>query len=69
MSDLTRVTVDLPAGDIDALKAIAAARRINLTDALRESIWMNKMLVEQEAAAAKVLIEHPDGSFERIVRR
>jgi hypothetical protein len=69
MSDITRVTVDLPSADIEALKAIAAARNVNLTDALRESIWINKLLVDQEAAAAKVLIERPDGSFERIVRK
>ena len=68
MSDVTRVTVDLPTRDIDALRAIAEARHINLPDAIRESIWMNKMLVEQEAASAKILIERPDGSFERIVR-
>ena len=63
-----KVTVNLPEETVEALKAIAARRGTTMTEAIADSITMNKFLLDQEAHDKKVLLERPDGKFERIVR-
>ena len=63
-----KVTVNLPEATVDALKAIAARRGTTMTEAIQESIDMNKFLLDSEIQQGKVLIERADGKFERVVR-
>jgi plasmid stability protein len=63
-----KVTVNLPEETIEALKVIAARRGTTLTEAIQESIDMNKFLLDREVQQGKVLIERADGKFERVVR-
>lgn len=63
-----KVTVNLPETTVEALKVIAARRGTTLTEAIQESIDMNKFLLDRELQQGKVLIERADGKFERVVR-
>ena len=63
-----KVTVNLPEATVDALKTIAARRGTTMTEAIQESIDMNKFLLDSEMQQGKVLIERVDGKFERVVR-
>jgi hypothetical protein len=63
-----KVTVNLPEATVEALKVIAARRGTTLTEAIQESIDMNKFLLDREVQQGKVLIELADGKFERVVR-
>jgi predicted transcriptional regulator len=65
----TKVTVNLPTSVVDELRALATANGTSMTDALRQSIQVNKYLSDQEAQNAKILIETSDGKFKRIVRK
>jgi len=63
-----KVTVNLPEATVEALKVIAARRGTTMTEAIQESIDMNKFLLDREVQQGKVLIELADGKFERVVR-
>jgi hypothetical protein len=69
MADVTKVTVNLPTALVEDLKAIAAANSTTMTDAIGQSIRINKYLLDQENANAKLLIETPQGRIERLIRR
>lgn len=69
MSDVTKVTVNLPNSVVEELRKLAEANNTTLTDAIRQSIQINKYLTDQEAQNAKLLIETPDGKFKQIVRK
>ena len=64
----TKVTVSLPDSTFEAVKSIAARQGTTLTEAIMNSIEMNKWLLDQEGERKKVLLERPDGKFERVVR-
>jgi len=64
----TRIIVNLPDATVEAIKAIADRRGTTMTQAIADSIMMNKFLLDQEALDSKVLLERPDGKFERVVR-
>ena len=69
MSETVKVTVNLPIAVYRELEAIAAANNTTKTDALRQSIRINKYLTDQEHANAKLLIETADGKFQQIIRK
>ena len=69
MSDVTKVTVNLPNEVVAQLREIAANNHTTMTEAIRQSIVINKLLLDEERKDAKILIERPDGRFERIIRR
>ena len=50
MSDVTKVTVNLPNAVIEQLRALAAANNTTLTDAIKRSIEINKYLTDRENA-------------------
>lgn len=66
---VTKVTVNLPDISVAELGDTAAKRQTTRTEALRSAISIDNFLTNQEQAGAKILIEHPDGKIERIVRR
>mgnify|MGYP002635758658 CR=1 FL=1 len=68
MSDVTRVTVNLPNEVIEQLKALAAANNTTLTDAIKRSIEINKYLTDREKEGSKLLIETPDKKFQQLIR-
>jgi Ribbon-helix-helix protein, copG family len=63
-----KVTVNLPEATVEEIKAIAARRGTTMTEAIADSIKMNKFLLDEEARDKKVLLEGRDGKFERVVR-
>jgi hypothetical protein len=67
--ETTRVTVDLPDDVVAELRAIATANSSTLTDAISQSIRINKFLTDQEGHNAKILIETSDGKFQRVLRK
>ena len=67
--DVTKVTVNMLNTTLQALEAIAKERGITKTDAIQQLIKYNKFMLDQEEENAKILIERPDGRFERIIRR
>jgi hypothetical protein len=67
MSDATTVTVSLPNEVVEELKALAAARKTTMTYALAEAIRLSKFLADQQAAQKRLVLERPDGMFERVV--
>jgi hypothetical protein len=68
MSETVKVTVNLPASVMSELREIAASKQITMTDAIRQSIQINKYLLDQEQKNGKLLIEK-DGKFIQIVRK
>jgi len=66
---ITQITVNLPDEIVEELRAIAAANNTSLTDAISQSIQVNKYLSDQEKGNAKILIETPDGKFRRVIRK
>ena len=69
MSDVTKVTVNLPNEVIEQLRALAAANNTTLTDAIKRSIEINKYLTDGEKEGGKLLIETPDKKFQQIIRK
>ena len=69
MSDVTKVTVNLPNAVIEQLRALAAANNTTLTDAIKRSIEINKYLTDREREGSKLLIETPDKKFQQIIRK
>ena len=67
--DVTKVTVNLPTKVVEELEALAKREGTTLSSAIRQSILINNFLSEQEAAKSKVLIETPDGKFQRLIRK
>jgi hypothetical protein len=64
----TKIIVNLPESTVEDIKAIAARRGTTMTEAIADSIKMNKFLLDQEARDKKVLLESRDGKFERVIR-
>jgi metal-responsive CopG/Arc/MetJ family transcriptional regulator len=69
MSDVTKVTVNLPSKVVEELQELAKREGTSLTNAIRQSIQINNFLSQQEAEKGKVLIETPDGKFQRLIRK
>ena len=65
----TKVTVNIPDDVLAELREIAAANNTTLTDAISQSIRINKFLTDQEKLDAKILIETADGKFRQIIRK
>jgi len=67
--DQTRLSTLVPNPLYRKLETAARRRGVSIDRVVRESLELNTLLLDEEAADAKVLIEHPDGRMERIVRR
>jgi hypothetical protein len=66
--DVVLLKVNVRKSTIEALREIAARQGTTMTQALADSIEMNKFLLDQEAQQKKVLLEGRNGAFERVVR-
>jgi hypothetical protein len=66
MAERVKVTVNLTQDDIDELKRQAAQDGITMTDAIRRSIAIGKLVAEAERNGEKVLIRGRDGKARQI---
>jgi len=67
-SQLTKVSLSLPAEDVATLKELAARRRTTLTQTLRQAIASEKLLDDEIRAGSKVLIKRGNTTTEVIFR-
>lgn len=68
-SNVTRVTVNLPADLIESLKKEASKRGISVTEAIRRGLETELFLNDQESAGSKILLEKEDSSIVQLIRR
>ena len=64
-----KITVNLPADQVEFLQKIAAEENITFTDVLRRSINSEKFFVDQEKIGHKVLIEGPGQRIREVLRK
>jgi hypothetical protein len=63
---LVKVSFNLPERELAALKEIAKARSISVTQALRQAIALFAFLADQPARS-RFLVELPDGSRREVI--
>lgn len=64
-----KVTVNLPADEAEALKGLAQEQSITMTDALRKALVTERFFRENTRDGSKILLQHPDSSYERVILR
>jgi len=57
--NIKKVTVNLPADQVEFLQELAKRDNLTFTDVLRRSISSEKFFVTQEDAKKKILVEDP----------
>lgn len=67
--EVAKVTFNIPADELAALKELAAEQHLTVTDTLRKAIATEKFLRENLKDGTKLLLQHPDRSYERIILR
>lgn len=65
-TDCVKVTFNLASDFYIVLKSLAEKRGITMTEVLNQAIGTEKFLHECVQKGCKVLIEHPDGSYEQL---
>lgn len=66
MGERVELTVNLPAEVVGELEQLAREKGVSVAAALRHSIRVNKFLNDQIAQRKQVVLERPDGRFERV---
>ena len=66
MTFKVRVTADLPATEVEALKALALQQNISMTEALRRAISTENLLQQRRNAGSTVLLEK-NGNLSELV--
>ena len=61
-----KISANLPAEDVGALKQLAAQRRVTMTSVLRDAIAAEKYLSDIVAQGGKVLVEDARGAVHRV---
>ena len=64
-----KVSFNLPADELDDLRALANRRSDTVTDTLRRAIALEMMADEAERGGSKLLVRDPDGTMREIVLR
>jgi hypothetical protein len=64
-----KVTVSLTGEAIGAVREIALARGISVSEALRQAIGTEKFITDERSKGSKILIERPDQSLREVVIR
>jgi hypothetical protein len=67
MSDLVKVSMNLPPEDIKTIDELARKDHVTKTDVVRRGISAERFIQELRDAKAKLLVERPDGTVERII--
>lgn len=62
-----KVSFNLPADELAALKELAKRRRVSVTQALRQAIADSKFIEDQMKVNNQLVVERPDGSRSDIV--
>jgi len=65
---VVKVSFNLPEDELEQLRELADARRVSVTQALRQAIATEWFLADQPDGS-KVLIESPDGRVREVVFR
>ncbi len=66
MGERLELKVNLPADVLSELEQLARAKGVNGATALRHSTRVNKFLNDPMAQRKQVVLQRPDGVFERI---
>lgn len=69
MSDVVKVTVNLPKNLVDAVKELASKRHVTLTEVIRNAIGTEKFLADAHEEGSKILIEDKRKNMRQIVLR
>ncbi len=69
MSDVVKVTVNLPKDLVDAVRALANKRHVTLTEVIRDAIGTEKFLADANDEGSKILIEDKKKNLRQIVLR
>ena len=64
-----RISVSLSPDTVEKLKAIASAKQITFTEALRQSVLDEIYFQDEIAKGGKILIQKPDNTLREIVFR
>jgi len=68
MANFKKVTVNLPAEQVQFIESIAKKDKVSVVDVLRRAINSEKFFVENEEANRKILIEDND-RIREVIRR
>jgi hypothetical protein len=66
-ASVVKVSFNLPKGELDALRDLAARRHMNMTQALRQAIQTELFIEVQVRDGGKVLIEDRNGRQREVV--
>ncbi len=69
MSDVVKVTVNLPKNLVDAVRELANKRHVTLTEVIRDAIGTEKFLADANEEGSKILIEDKKKNIQRLVLR
>jgi hypothetical protein len=67
--ETVKVTFNLPADELAGLRDLAADQHLTVTDTIRKAIATEKFLQENLKGGTKLLLQHPDKTYERVVLR
>lgn len=65
--ELVKVSMNLPPEDVEAIDEIARQKHITKTDVVRRGITMERFIEDLRSEKAKLLVERPDGTIERVL--
>jgi len=66
---MKKITVNLPADQVEFLQKIAKKEHLTFTDLLRRSINSEKFFVDQEETGRKVLVEDTNQRIREVMRK
>lgn len=67
MTDLVKVSMNLPPDDVKTIDEIARRDHITKTDVVRRAISVERFIQELKAENARLAVYRPDGTVERVV--
>ncbi len=67
MMDKVKISANLSDEAVAALREIADRRGSTLTEALRQAIATERLLLEESAKGSKILVERSDNSIRELV--
>lgn len=69
MTELTKVTVNLPTKLLSELKKQASRRNMSMTDTIRRGLEMDLYLSNAENEGSKILLEKNDKQIVQVIRK
>lgn len=62
-----KVTVSIPLEELESLKRLAAERGVTVNSLLRKAIALDQFFRNETRDGTKVLLFHPDKTYERVI--